>query len=681
MKKWIVRPWGNTQTEAAQEMCNQWDFSPLSAAVLAARGITGDEAEAFLLAGDEESLSDPFLAADMGKAVEIINLAIEDGTRIGIFGDYDCDGIVSTSMLYNYLACMGGMVEWFLPERDDGYGLTEERIRSFNEAGIQLLITVDNGISAHKEIALAKSLGMTVVVTDHHQPSETLPEADAIVDLHRSDCPSTFKELCGAGVVLKLMAALDGGSYTSVLEQFGEQAAIATVGDLVKLTGENRTIVKLGLGYLKHSEHPGLQALMSHAGCSVDTVTARDLAFSIVPRLNASGRFGSPTLGVKLLITEDPDEADELAEELTMLNNRRKATEQEILNEVEAIIKSDPKSVKRRILMYAGEGWHHGVIGIVAAKLVERYGKPCLIITKEGTDSRGSMRGVEGFSVYECLNSASDLLSRFGGHMGAGGLTVETALIPQLEERIQAHASDLKAFPRQSVLIDKQLAPSDLTVESVKSLDTFEPFGSGFAKPIFAAVGGIIGEIKGLSEGKHTRITVKLAGTNLTVLAFGTPPTQFPFGLGERADMLMTLETNTYNGRSSVVGKLIDIRANGFPQPAYFAALDAYERYALGEGAEPKLLPRMTPSREELALVYRVLKETDQSLEVLFTRVMAVKADSSYCKLRLSLDIFEELGLVSVDLLSGTAKRLPVTKKAELDSSKILQELRCALHA
>ena len=398
MKKWLVR---KPQKEFAEKILRESEVTPLCADILAARGFTSAEDAAKQLNSD--GLSDPFLLKDMREAADVINDAVENFESICIYGDYDCDGITSTVILFSYLECMGANVTYYIPERSEGYGLNADAVRELAKRGVNLIITVDNGISAIEESKLIYELGMRLVVTDHHQPGDELPQAEAVVDPHRKDCPSTFKYLCGAGVALKLVAALENGDYEIALNEYGEFAAMGTVADVVSLTGENRYIVSNGLRLLENSERPGVNALIKKSGLKFP-LTSTSLAFGLAPRINASGRFGSPSLAARLFITDDETEALMLTDELERLNSERKKAETDIISEIEQQIANNPAILYERVIILNGENWHHGVIGIVASRIMERFDKPCFIITQEGEMSRGSARSFGNFSVFKALD-------------------------------------------------------------------------------------------------------------------------------------------------------------------------------------------------------------------------------------------------------------------------------------
>ena len=670
MKKWIIQ---QPNADKVKMLTSKSDLSSLCAEVLVSRGIENIEKAKSFFSSDE--LSSPFLLNDMAEAVTIINSAVEDGKSICIYGDYDCDGITATVVLYSYLECLGANVSYYIPERDEGYGMNVNAVKKLSDDGVELIITVDNGISAIEEAELIYVLGMDLVITDHHQPSEILPKASAIVNPHQKNCTSPFKNLCGAGVVLKLIAAMDDGSYDAVLEQFSDLVAIGTIADVVKLTGENRTIVENGLHLLTNTENLGLSALMEQSKISSDNITSTSVAFMLAPRINAAGRFGSPTTAVKLLLTDDEDEANELAAELSRLNNERKAVEQKILEDIDKIVTENPNMLNERVLIFSGEGWHHGVIGIVSARIVEKYGKPNFIISIDGDIARGSARSVNGFSIFDALTACDDLLVRFGGHMGAGGLSIKNENINAFKERIAVFSREkFPVMPHLEITAEKVLDKNDLTVKAIESLSVLEPFGEGNSRPIFALLGAKVEEIIPLSQGKHSKLKLNYNGIIVFSVLFGVNPLKLSIKNGDFGDFLVYVELNIYNGNKLVSTKIIDYRKSGIHQAKYFAAKDAYEKYMLGEGVSAQLKPRIIPTREELILIYKAIPKDDIPIDNLF---MQLNSDSmNYCKFKLCLDIFNELGLIHINPANDTVVLIPATKKVDLESSKILMELR-----
>lgn len=674
MKKWLVsRP----DPAKVRRINAETDLGPLLSEIMAGRGYDStDRLVEFFNGG---SLSDPFLMADMEKAAEVISEEVESGGIIAIFGDYDCDGISSTAILYDYLSSMGAEVICRIPEREEGYGLNKAAVDELKEAGADLIITVDNGISAIEEAEYIKSLGLKLVVTDHHQPTETLPDALAVVDPHRSDCLSPFKQLCGAGVVLKLCAALDGGSYDSVCEQYLDLAAIATVADVVPLVGENRFIVREGLRLLKNTENLGLLALMEECGVSPENMTSTLIAFTLAPRINAASRFGSPKTALDMLLSEDGS-APEYAKKLVSLNAMRKAAESGIMDEISAMIDSSPKILSGRVLKVAGKGWHRGVIGIVAARLCETYEKPAVVfsIGEDGL-ACGSARSVAGFNIFKCFDSCRELLVKYGGHELAGGLTAKEEDLTAVYEQIEKYAAEnFEKMPEQILNADRLLKAGDLTTANAASLGRLEPFGAGNPEPLFAISGARIDAVYPLKGGEHTKLEISFDGVKVPVLMFRTKTAEFNYSAGDEIDLMANMSLNEYKGNKSVSLRAADIRLHGIRQDAYFAANDAYLRFRRGENSAPGILQKGNPDRSELIEVYKFLAGADGiSFENLYARLDQRRFNAF--KLRIIIDAFGDAGLVNFSPSTGKIKLLKPTARADLDGSETLKALRAMI--
>lgn len=671
MKRWSVLRADKLKTN---EIAAKTDLSPLLGEVMVARGYDTIERLTDFFNGSE--LSDPFLLTDMRRAVDVINAAVDEGERICIFGDYDCDGIVSTAVLYGYLMSMGADVVCKIPEREEGYGLSMSAVEEMAGDGVGLIITVDNGISAIVEAVRIAELGMKLVITDHHQPGEALPEALAVVDPHRADCPSPFKQLCGAGVALKLCAALDGGSYDMVCEQYLDLVAIATVADVVPLVGENRIIVSQGLQLLKNTENLGILALLEQSGASKEALTAQSIAFTVAPRINAASRFGSPQTALDMLISED-ESAEDYAAELVRLNARRKDAESDIMAAVLALIDENPALLNGRVLIVAGRGWHRGVIGIVAARLVETYGKPALVISVgDDGESCGSARSVAGFSIFKCFEFCKDLLVKHGGHELAGGLTVLEGNIPELREKIEEYAKiSNPEMPRLTISADKLLRGEDLTVENAASLNRIEPCGAMNPEPIFAVSGASIAAIHPLKGGEHTKIELNCGGARVSALLFRVKTADFPYKNGDLIDLMANMSLNEYKGTRSVTLRVIDFRPHGLRQERFFAAMDVYDKLRRGEDIDKALLKRGCPSRSELVDVYKYIRKSPAAtFEGLYA---ALSGDGMNAfKLRIIIDAFCETGLLQYQPSSGRIEALEPAARVDIESSETLKNLR-----
>ncbi|MBP1547040.1 MAG: single-stranded-DNA-specific exonuclease RecJ [Oscillospiraceae bacterium] len=682
IKKWLIN---SPDEKAVRELSLKGGLSTLAAKALVSSGInTMDKALEFFSQSEETEedmgFCDPFLIKDMETACDIINDAADSGELICVYGDYDCDGVTATAVLAGYLTDIGGNVITYINERSEGYGMNGNAVRKLAERGVRLIITVDNGISAIEEAKLCRELGMKLVITDHHQPGENLPEADAVVDPHRRDCPSPFKHYCGCGLVLKLIAAMEGGDMGSAVEQYSDLAAIATVADVVPLVGENREIVRQGLHFLENTENEGLRALIEKSGIK-PPYTASSAAFSLAPRINAAGRIGSPSDALDLLMAETSHEADELAEKVCELNTSRKNYENAIILDIAEQIKADSTLLDSRVLVFKGEGWHHGVIGIAAARCVERFGKPVFLMSAdEGSEElRGSARSIDGLNVFKALTAAADTLDRFGGHSGAGGFSLDKKNFGEFRRRLIQYADSQAADGVSCVpyiSVSGAVTASELTVEQVKGLDVLEPFGEGNPRPVFLLQGCVISEVISLSGGAHTKLALSGGGAALPALMFGTKTAEFPLKKGDEVNLLVSPEINKYNNKETVSLRAADIRRKGLNQQKLIAAEDTYYRFRRGEALDKRLIPIMIPERTELAEVYRAAGKNDYSPQSLYSRI---NSDMNYCKFLLCLDIFAESGLMDYDRCAEKVHIIEGAPKADTEQAPTMRRLRALI--
>lgn len=669
MKKWTIN---KLDPEIVKQLHSKSDLSVLCCMVLAAQGCI-DIAQAGERIGCT-ALSDPFLLTDMREAADCINEAIDAGRRICVYGDYDCDGVCATVILYSFLSDIGADVTWRIPERSEGYGLNEAAVREMHEDGVALIVTVDNGISAIAEAELIAELGMELVVTDHHQPGSTLPRAAAVVDPHRADNYSPFRLYCGAGVALLLVAALSEGDVDMALEQFGDLAAIATIADVVSLTNENRLLVQMGLQYLENTERPGLRALREIAGLANKKLTAVNVAFGLAPRINAAGRLRSAKLAVELLLEEHPKKAQALAEEIHSINSKRKELESEIVQAALRQIAEHPEMLHERVLVFSGQGWHAGVIGIVASRLQERFGKPCFMIAVNDGLGHGSARSFGDFSVFGCLTACSEHFVKYGGHPAAGGFTIPEENIPAFIRSAAAYAAaNHPEMPTLALKAACSLQAAQLTVEEVESLSMLEPFGADHPEPVFAIENARVVEIRGLSEGSHTKLRVEVFGTVYDALLFRVPPERVSLQVGSICHLMVRLGVNTYNNVTRVQMFVQDYRVSGLKQGKILNAMDTYDKFRRSEPLSALHWKAMTPAREECVTVYKAIPRKGILLSDLMLTMY--QKEINYCKMRICIDIFCELGLMEFDVCEGRITPVPVQKKVNLQESSILQRL------
>lgn len=670
MKKWNI---SSPDRDTVSKLMLGCGVTSLTAAALAAKGYSSPDSVMDNL--NTDGLSDPFLIKDMQQAADTINAAIDEGLRICVYGDYDCDGIMATAILYSYLAETGADVTFYIPERSEGYGLNKTAVDRIYDDGVKLIITVDNGISAISEAEYIYALGMKLVVTDHHQQGDSLPRAEAVVDPHRRDCFSPFKYACGAVIALKLVAALDGGDYTMALEQFGDLAAIATVADIVSLTGENRFIVSYGLELINNSDRPAMIALKNVCGLSDKTCDTQSIGFGIAPRINASGRFGSPRTALELFLSDDDDSAAEIAAELDRLNSERKDAENAIVSDICSMIEADPSLVRGRVIFICGKNWHHGVIGIVASRIMEQFGKPCFIASEENGEIRGSARSFGDFSIFEALTAAAGSLEKFGGHHGAGGFTIKTGMAEQFRLLINKYAAEAhKIMPPAELHADAPVTPAELTVQNVEGLKVLEPYGMGNEKPLFFMENVTITDIIPLSGGVHSKLRIKFGFASAEALIFRKAPHELTVRAGDVCNMIVTLGTNEYKGNVSVSIIVSDIRLQGFEQEKYFAALGSFEAFTRSEPLPDNYYPVMMPSRETVVKIYKSIPDSGIPMDTLYLKLADPKLN--YCRFRVAAEALRQLGLVRIAPQGDIMSRVAVTQKAELDSAPVLVSLR-----
>ena len=666
-------PWSDAKYSSV--LSAQQKENALLAGILTARGIT-DPAEALTLLAGEEDLSDPFLLTDMQKACERIWQAIDNGETIVVFGDYDVDGVTATALLYQHLKGMGATVKCMLPSREgDGYGLSRNAIQSIRDKGYQLIVTVDNGISAVEEAEFAAELGIDLIITDHHLPPETLPKAVAVVDPRRLDDTSPFKGLCGAGVAFKLCAALDGCPPEEMLDYCGDLAAVGTVADVMPLTGENRTLVKSGLRQLQNTDRPGLEALLEEVGLAGRPITAENISYAIAPRINAAGRMDSAVTALQLVLCEDPDRAEELAHKLNEINVKRQETELEIFKAAQVLLEQQPERLEDRVMLLWGRDWHPGVIGIVASRLVERTGRPVIVVTvDEHGECKGSGRSVPGFNLHACIGSCADLLIRYGGHAMAAGLSVREENLPELRRRLNEWAARECPVPHTAPLeCDLPIHLDRVTVDSVRRIDALAPFGAENPTPVFLLQSAVVDGVYPVSEGRHSRLRLRQGNASVYAVWFGMPPEQLPYTMGDVVDAALNLSVYESARGAQLSGRILDLHPAGLgTKLSEQAALVAALRRGTPLTAEQKTL--ITPDRSHIITVYRELQARRWHAEDL-QPLCAKLGEENTGKTLVAVTALEQVGLIAT-VEKGGAKYLelvPAQGKKNLADAPILK--------
>jgi single-stranded-DNA-specific exonuclease len=557
--RWTTRP---CDWERVDALARELGVSETTATVLVRRGLDEPAAARSFLAA-EPPHHDPLLLGDMAAAVERIRAAVRDEERICVHGDYDVDGISATAVALLTLRELGANVEWRLPSRfEEGYGLAAETIEQLAADGVDLLLTVDCGITAVAEVERARALGVDVIVTDHHRPGDSLPDCPVVATR-----PSAYgcADLCGTGVVHTLARALLGDDHPAVARSL-DLVALATIADVVPLVDENRALAAAGLRALARTGRPGLQALMRAARVDPAAVDSTAVAFRLAPRINAAGRLGRPDLALELLLTDDRDEADGLAVKLEELNRERQGLEERILREALSIVESWPESRRaRRGYVLWSEEWHEGVIGIVASRLVERFHRPVVLVAPSTAGWKGSGRSIAEFDLHGGLAASVEHLEAFGGHRAAAGLTISEERLERFVEAFASHADDVLADVdlRPLTVVDAIVPASALTLELAQELDRLAPFGLGNPEPTLLVASVEAATPATVGEGRHLRFRVRQQGRD------GGSAIAFGFGMhldrvqqdGRRFDIAFRLQENRWNGTVApqlVVRKLFD---------------------------------------------------------------------------------------------------------------------------
>lgn len=661
-KKWVVK---ETDRNLAKQLANECEIEPILALIASARGYTDPtDLEQFL--ADEPCFSDTYELADIMHAADLVNLAISENKKLAVYGDYDCDGVTATALLYSYLKSRGADCIYYIPDRfTEGYGMNCKAVEYLHSQGIEMIITVDNGIACIEEITLANSLGMTVVVTDHHLPGDILPDAAAIVDPHRTDCPSEYKSICGAEVAFKLICVMEGKEPEELLPYFADILSVAVIADVMPITFENRSIVKYGVHKLKTAALTGLSALLNVSGVSLQNVTAEKIAFSICPRINAAGRMGDAAKAVELLCETDMLKALSIATEIDALNAERQQTEKGILSSAIEIIEQNNLS-HDRVIVVDGENWHHGVIGIVASRICERYGAPCIVLSSDGEVAHGSGRSFDGFSLFGAVDSCKDLLLKFGGHDLACGLSISPQKIDEFRKRINEYAYTLPFVP-PVLQLDCKLNPSALTVDLTESLKQLEPYGFQNQMPIFGVFGVTLQRITPLSNNKHLRLLFSKDKSSFNALLFGVSTDDFCFDVGDMLDLAVTAETNNYNGNINISIQIKAIRMSNTDDDMLFHSLENLNLFLNDRQFDAKVI---TPKREEIGEIYRFVSEKGTLHDKIIYRFIN---SLGFGKTSVSLLVLEDLGLINKQ--NNKYFKLLSSQKTNLSNSKIYNKL------
>ncbi len=642
-KKWVFN---NFNKLLANELAAECDIDPMVALLLSGRGFE-DAADIDSFICQDQQLSDPFELPDMQLAVERIERAIQAKEIIAVCGDYDADGVTASALLYSYLAQRGCPVICDIPERlEEGYGLHRSTIDRLKGENVSLIITVDNGIGCIDEIDYAVNLDIDVVVTDHHRPGHQLPNACAIVDPYLDQSGYGFLHYSGVGVAFKLICALENCPCEELMPEYGDLVAIGTVADVVPLVDENRLLVKQGIQALNNTERVGLLELIAASDLPGEQLSADQISYAIAPRINAAGRMGKSRRAFELLITQDVDEARELAGEICFENMRRHDVEATVSSTCRIQHLQSGRYFYDRVIVIAGHGWHPGVLGIVAARICSQFGKPTIVLSVEDETAKGSARSIDGFDLFEALSACSDCLLQFGGHTLAAGLTIDYDKIDEFRIKINEYARASGPRPVPQLNIDCKLTPLGAGEQTAQAIRCLAPHGCQNPAPVFALMNMQLDSIQPVGGGKSARMILSRNGSSVVCMKFGTSPCELPFQVGDVIDLAVVYRYSTYRNKPAFSLVVQDYRPSGFNDSAMFDDLIKFEGFMAGEEIALEERIKLVPSREQMGTIYRFIR-FHKKLEItpdvfLFRLGYLVSAG----QLLVSLKVFEEFDFV-----------------------------------
>ncbi len=715
-KNWLIKSSDSSDYRVGiSEIAAYLGINPIVAKLLYNRGYTDvNSAKAFVYM-ESEMLLDPFKMKDVEKGICGIKAAIDEGRKITVYGDYDVDGVTSVCTLYLYLKSLGANVDYYIPNRaGEGYGVSAAAIDAIKESGSSLIITVDTGTTAVEEVEYAKSIGVDFIVTDHHECRSDLPEAMAVINPHRPDCEYPFKELAGVGVVFKLICAyeerINGCSRIEaakrIFSKYADLVAIGTIADVMPIKEENRIIVRYGLAMIENTDRIGLAALIEAASAKNDAqrsaqrkkktkISSGYIGYTLAPRINAAGRIKTASLAVELFLSNDKARAREIAEELCRTNKERQAEENKIMQE--AYKKIEQYDIEKNpVIVLDADNWHHGVIGIVASRITEKYTRPAILVSFEGNESevpspddvgKGSGRSIKGMNLVDALCHCSDHLVKFGGHELAAGLSVTRAELDTFRRLINEYAvSNLDEKDMvQTVEADCELDFTDVNLALAKGIQLLEPYGVSNPIPAFVLRGVTVNDINGISDGKHTRLSIGNGRYTLSAMYFSNSPDSLNVFVGDKVDLLFNLDVNEWGGRESVQLIVRDIKHSVSEKAKYESERARFEE--IRNGANFTAEENVLPDREDFAAVYRLIQSSVRSgvdklsHRDIVSRLRVSEEGSSigYIKLKIIIMVFTELNIVGIENLPNESYKFKLhysTTKAKLERSTLLRRLR-----
>lgn len=699
-RKWQLHNENKADDAVVTELCRELNILPATARLLWSRGFCSTSSAGGFIRKEDGVFHDPYLMKDMDKAVERVLLAKRNNEKVMIYGDYDVDGVTSVSVLYLYLRSINIDCAYHIPSRTgEGYGISDTAVDNIANDGYSLMISVDTGITACEEIEYAKSKGVETIVTDHHECYSQIPDAVAVINPKRHDCEYPFKELAGVGVVFKFITALEmrisgneGNAFRTICNSYADLIATGTIADVMPLYDENRLIVSIGLKKLEKDTRVGMRALLEKAGVVQDEkmarITSSTIGYSLAPRINAAGRLSEASIAVELMLCDDAKKADELAELLCDINVQRKDEENSIAKEAAEMINGDYDFEKNPVIVLAKENWHHGVIGIVASRLTDKYGLPTILISfDEDGMGKGSGRSVKGLNLVDALCACSDYLEKYGGHELAAGLSVDKKNFEEFKKKINEYAIEHfgSDHTEKTCSVDLALTADEITEKQADELYLLEPYGTGNPSPVFVLCDAQIQEINGIGFNKHCRITLKKDDKTFSAVLFGHSPDSLEFARGDMVDAVFSLEINEYRKHRNIQLNLKYVLATR----EYRSKVEREEKLydQIENGNHYKQDEDIFPSRAEFASLYTYIKRKTNSKAALFSRrellrEVVLRGENCGVKLQYMLDVFVEMKLLEVektygdyDILYNIAVKF-VRGKVNLDKSLILKNLR-----
>ncbi|MBQ3017250.1 MAG: single-stranded-DNA-specific exonuclease RecJ [Clostridia bacterium] len=714
-KKWLIKNAATEDTlESVSKISEELGINAIIANLLYCRGYRDVASAKKFLYMESEILTDPYEMADMSQAVERLALAVERKEKVTVYGDYDVDGVTSVCTLYLYLRSLGLEVDYYIPNRiGEGYGVSETAISAIAESGTNLIITVDTGITADVEVAFAKSIGVDFLITDHHECRQVLPEACAVVNPHRPDCKSKFKELAGVGVVFKFLCACEerftgksrAESALSIVSEYADLVAIGTIADVMPIKEENRLIVSYGLKKMEKSPRLGLAALIEASSGKNEAqrfankrkqikISSSYIGFTLAPRINAAGRIRTAGMAVELFLTEDYEKAYRIANDLCDANRERQNEENRIIEEAYKKIEKFGYD-KMPVIVLDADNWHHGVIGIVSSRITEKYSRPSILISFEGNEGdvpmpddigKGSGRSIKGMNLVDALCHCQDELVKFGGHELAAGLSVTRANLDAFRRKINEYAKETLSEENMipTVEADIEISLSDVNLSLADDLRILEPYGVSNPVPSFVLKDITLTEIAPVSEGKHTRLAFT-DGKNVVVgMFFSCNPDTLDIYVGDKVDVLFNLDVNEWSGRRNAQLIIRDIKQSEALRSRMNAEIQRFSE--IWSGARFEQSENVIPSREDFANVYRFLVSSVRcGNEVLSVRDILYKLSGfrgssiGYIKLLVIIKVMQELNIIGIVEVGEDVYRFSMqyrSGKAELEKSNLLRRLR-----